>query len=123
MIKIEIENFGKEVDSAINTIEKLERINELNFHLTLSFNSSLKDYQGPLLGEYEQGSRCIKINPKQCYKEDHYEGYIDNISIKDIIIHEFSHFLTLTYFTLFKQYYLKSFPIPLNPNSNLNAKF
>lgn len=90
----------------VDYIDKLKIKNEFNFELDIAIDYSLEP-----LGEYDLINHIIYINPSKCIQEEESaKYYINDYSMFGVLIHEFSHFLSLTYFKNFINDYTNQFP-------------
>jgi hypothetical protein len=101
----------KAIDNAAKLIDRLKKINHLNFDIPINFDYNLK-YAGEYL-QYEKNK--ILINPTLCGKSSSIScpGYTNDDSVFGTILHEFAHYLSMTYFKGFINKYEKTFKKPL----------
>ncbi len=106
-MQLEILHPPEQIRVAMELIEKVKRINSMNFDLTLQLDYTLSEAAGIY---FLKEPNCIKINPFLCDDCGGTFAYLEDNTMFGVIMHEFSHFLTMTYFVDFKKAYLEAFP-------------
>jgi hypothetical protein len=114
-IKLSIASPDEETLVAIRLIEILMDKNKLNFNLNILFDYTLKEYGVYYLSDELKNN--IYVNPAHCFadtyedkKTIHSHGYLKDVSLFGIIIHEFCHFLQYVVFKDIIEDYIKEFP-------------
>jgi len=99
-----------QIKIAISLIETIKKKNKFTYDLTLLLDYNLK-YEGQILsGLYlSTEPNCIRLNPSACDDKASFT-YTEDDTMFGVIIHEFSHFLSMTYFVDFQKDYLEAFP-------------
>jgi hypothetical protein len=104
-MQLEIVNPPNQIKIAISLIETIKKKNKFTYDLTLELDYHLKD-----AGVYDSNyPNAIRINPWICDEKTSYT-YTEDNTIFGVIMHEFSHFLSMTYFVDFQKSYLEAFP-------------
>jgi hypothetical protein len=106
-VKIEVSKPPYQIATAIELIERSKKINRFTYDLILHL-----DYRTDSeAGSYDpRKPNVITVNPFLCSLDDATFSYLEDNTLFGIILHEFSHFLTMTYFVDFKKNYLEAFP-------------
>jgi hypothetical protein len=105
-MNLEILHPPEQIRVAADLIETIKTQNHLNFDLTLQLDYSMKESAG----EYDPSvPNVIKVNPFLCTDESTF-SYLEDNTLFGAVMHEFSHFLTMTYFVDFQKNYLEAFP-------------
>jgi hypothetical protein len=105
MISIEISAPPNQISFAILQLEKLIKINHFDINLKIGF-----DYLMEKSGEWDpENPTILKINPFICSDKKTY-AYTEDNTMYGIVIHEFSHFLSVEFFKGFMDDYIKEFP-------------
>jgi hypothetical protein len=103
---LEISNPPEQIKVAMRLIDMLKSKNNFTFDITLDLDYSLNNNAGLWDPKYPN---VIKVNPFLCEDNSTF-SYIEDNTLFGIIMHEFSHFLTMTYFIDFQKAYLEAFP-------------
>jgi hypothetical protein len=105
-MQLEIVNPPSQIKIAMSLIETIKKKNKFTYDLRLQLDYHLKD-----AGLYNPNEPdVLKINPWICDENPSSYVYIEDSTIFGIIMHEFSHFLSMTYFVDFQKNYLEAFP-------------
>jgi hypothetical protein len=96
----------EQIKVAMDLIEKFRIQNKFVFDITLQLDYSMSESAG----EYNPTKpNIIKVNPFAC-ADDSTFSYIEDNTLFGAIMHEFGHFLSMTYFVDFQKNYLEVFP-------------
>ncbi|MFW6311089.1 MAG: hypothetical protein ACOC1K_02515 [Nanoarchaeota archaeon] len=115
-ISVNIQTPNEETMLAINFIEDFTQTNNLDFNLSITYDFSIQEsgVYYPNLDGYQD---TIFVNPNNCKNindEDNeyifYHGYVTDITLFGIIIHEFTHFLQYKVYENIIEEYSKEFP-------------
>jgi hypothetical protein len=110
-MKLEILNPPNQISIAMELIEKIKKDNGFTFDLTLQLDYIMPE-DSRCAGLYDcTKPNIIKVNPFLCLNEETF-SYPEDNTIFGVIMHEFAHFLSMTYFVDFQKNYLESFPDP-----------
>jgi hypothetical protein len=94
----------------VHLIERIKKLNKFKFNIEIGLNFKI-DFSGI----YFIDSNLIEINPLHCtyYQRSRtsYSRYTNDYTFAGVMIHEFCHFLTLTYKKSIHTDYFKAFPI------------
>lgn len=105
-MQLEILHPPEQIRVAMELIETLKKKNNFSFDLTLQLDYLMESNAG----EYNPKlPSIIKVNPFLCEDNSTF-SYLEDNTLFGIIMHEFSHFLTMTYFVDFQKAYLEAFP-------------
>jgi len=96
--------------NAASLIEQTQKVNHWKFNIVIAFN-----YQIDCFGQTTPGTHILEINPDRCitkYKQakTSFPYYVSDYSAFGVIIHEFAHFLALTFHKSISSKYRKAFP-------------
>ena len=103
---IEILHPPQQITIAFELIEKIKKDNGFTYDLTLQLDYSMPEDSGVYNVKFPN---VLKINPYLCTTAETF-SYLEDNTIFGVIMHEFGHFLSLTYFVDFMKNYLEAFP-------------
>jgi hypothetical protein len=103
---LEILHPPQQIKVAGELIETIKKRNKFTYEITLQLDYNMPEDSG----EYNSKiPNVIKINPYLCTVAETF-SYLEDNTIFGVIMHEFSHFLSMTYFVDFQKNYLEAFP-------------